>query len=758
MRRRHLLAALGAGSTAAVGRAAAADDGEPTERAVTRESRATVDTATGRIDPLAFDSTCSLLDADEEPVTGDPEYVVATAESTAFNEDANGDDSDLFTPYPDDTDIPLVAAADGVVAVGAVFLQDGTGFRDAGNEEFVANVLDEEAGTGTVLWDEGHGQFFDTSKHLAFTGYVENEGYDVVGTESLAADLDGDDVTAAVVTTPAESFTDAELDAVASFVADGGTLLLFGQSDFGGFNQPANLNEVCVAVDAPFRFNDDQVLDFANNAGIFFVPSTDAFDTSFPYFADRPGIAPPELERGRRYTVDVLDVADGDTVDVQFQNGYVDEVRLLGIDTPETFLPAELRAEWEGIDDDDYLAERGEAASTFAREQLAGETVELAFDAEADLRGGFGRLLSYLYYDADGDGSRDTSYNRRIVREGYGRVYDSGFSRHDAFLALEQRARREGRGVWAESDVDAAPALADRPARVDQIFVPRAAPVTTADGASDSGGSGSGRGPAEDVSVVARASESASRGGAPLAAVDDRASVALVGGQLLDEDYGEDDTPVDDPTAYDGYQFAAGLAERLTTRAGGYLIDGGHGQFGADRSVSAEDAAFFGRYLEGLDETLTQYNDLATSKLSSGRVLFVSAPTTGFSDAELDAVNRFRRGGGCVVVFAGRDADRAVTNELLAELDTTLRLGEGVVDDPETNAGEATLPVATDVPVAAPAYDENEGEGGTVDRGRGSGRGRGRGRGDDRETAPGRSAIRHGRAPLPAAVRGRGSE
>lgn len=743
MQRRQLLAALGAGSVAATGRAAAA-------RATTRS----VTTRAGEIDPLAFDSTCSLLDANGDPVVGEPEYVVATAEENAFNEDADGE-TGAFVDYPDDESIPLVASADGVIGIGAVFLQDGTGFQNAGNEEFVLNVLDAETGgSGTVLWDEGHGQFFTTDRHLAFTGYAENDGYDVVGTETLAADL-ATDPAAAVVTTPPASFTADELDAVANYVDRGGTLVLFSQSDFGGFNQSPNLNEILARVDAPFRFNEDQVNDFVDNAGIFFVPATDEFDRSFPYFADRPGLAPPEFERGRRYTVDVIDVADGDTVDVQFQNGFIDEVRLLGIDTPETFLPAELVAEWEGIDDEDFLAERGEVASQFAFEELFGEEVEVFFDREEPFRGGFGRLLMFLAYDADGDGAIDTNYNRRVIREGYGRVFDSGFAKHDAFVALEREAKARGVGVWSESDVDATPPLAGRPERVEEIFVPKAVPVEVTDAGGGRGngrGGGNGRaGNASDVEILARASETATQPNAPLAAVDDAAGVAVVGGQVIDEDYDEPDTPVSDPTAFDDFQFAAGLAERLTQSAGEYLIDGGRGQFDEEEAVGAEDAAFFGRYLEGLDTTLTQYNDLSTGDLSRGRVLFVSNPAESFSVAELDAIDRFRRGPGAVIVLADRTGDRAVTNEFLAALDTPLRVASGVVDDPETNAGESFLPVATDVPVVAPAYDDDEGNDATAPNGNGRGADGRSTRGDDRR----RARLQQGRAPTPGVLRGR---
>ncbi|MFC6794467.1 hypothetical protein ACFQFH_09110 [Halobaculum halobium] len=156
--------------------------------------------------------------------------------------------------------------------------------------------------------------------------------------------------------------------------------------------------------------------------------------------------------------------------------------------------------------------------------------------------------------------------------------------------------------------------------------------------------------------------------------------------------------------------------DELTARAGEVLIDGGHGQFAAGESVSAEDAAYFQRYLEGLDTGFTQYNDVASMrKLTRGRAIVVSAPTEDYAEAELAALRRYARGGGAVVVLAGRAADRGRVNGLLDALDADLAIGAGAVTDASANAGRPDLLVTADVDVEPPVLGSERGRGGEDD-------------------------------------------
>jgi micrococcal nuclease len=146
-------------------------------------------------------------------------------------------------------------------------------------------------------------------------------------------------------------------------------------------------------------------------------------------------------------TATVTEVVDGDTIDVRFADGSEERVRLLGVDTPEVY--AETSAgEFEGVPDTDRgrecLREWGERASAFAERELAGATVTVRTDTEADRRGGYGRLLAYVTVDGS-----DESFNYALLTDGYARLYDSPFSRLHAYEDAERAAQRNGTGLWA---------------------------------------------------------------------------------------------------------------------------------------------------------------------------------------------------------------------------------------------------------------------------------------------------------------------
>ena len=144
-------------------------------------------------------------------------------------------------------------------------------------------------------------------------------------------------------------------------------------------------------------------------------------------------------------TVTVTDVVDGDTVDVRYENGSTDTVRLLGIDAPETYGSNRPRY-WEGVPDDYFgsqcLDDEGEDASAFLTDQLEGETVTLRFDDQADRRDDYGRLLAYVYDDGE-------DYNYKLVHTGRAQVFDvSGFTKADQYGDAEVAAREVNRDVW----------------------------------------------------------------------------------------------------------------------------------------------------------------------------------------------------------------------------------------------------------------------------------------------------------------------
>ena len=157
------------------------------------------------------------------------------------------------------------------------------------------------------------------------------------------------------------------------------------------------------------------------------------------------GTDPRGPETGTEWTVTVTRVVDGDTIEVAFPNGETDTVRLLGVDTPETSLDAVTPGEFEGIPETAagryHLYEWGERTTRHATDELTDEEVRIVVDEEADRRGGFGRLLAYVYVDGE-------NFNERLLSNGYARVYDSSFSMREEFDAAERDAREGSIGLW----------------------------------------------------------------------------------------------------------------------------------------------------------------------------------------------------------------------------------------------------------------------------------------------------------------------
>ena len=163
---------------------------------------------------------------------------------------------------------------------------------------------------------------------------------------------------------------------------------------------------------------------------------------------ESPTAETPALPAGERWTVTVVEVIDGDTMDVRFENGTTERVRLLGVDTPEPY--AEVNpTEWDGVPDTEagrtWLRGWGNNASAFAEQRLAGEEVRIVTDEAAGRRGGYGRLLVYVVVDGE-------VFGERLLKGGCARLYETEFQRYDRFAAAEAGAQAADRGVWGFED------------------------------------------------------------------------------------------------------------------------------------------------------------------------------------------------------------------------------------------------------------------------------------------------------------------
>jgi endonuclease YncB( thermonuclease family) len=132
--------------------------------------------------------------------------------------------------------------------------------------------------------------------------------------------------------------------------------------------------------------------------------------------------------------VTVSRVVDGDTIEIAPTVDGLDEVRLIGVDTPETKDPR------TGVQP------YGEEASRFTTSALEGEQAALEFDVEKTDR--YGRLLAYIWL-SDG-----RMFNEVLLKEGYAQVatFPPNVKYTDRFLEAQKEARGAGRGLWGLSE------------------------------------------------------------------------------------------------------------------------------------------------------------------------------------------------------------------------------------------------------------------------------------------------------------------
>lgn len=127
--------------------------------------------------------------------------------------------------------------------------------------------------------------------------------------------------------------------------------------------------------------------------------------------------------------VTVTRVVDGDTIEVSPDVESTEDVRLIGVNTPET------------VDPNEDVQPCGPEASAFTEEQLTDQQVGLEFDEETTDR--FGRALAYVWLGEE-------LFNETLVREGYAEVttFQPNDRYEDRFIAAEEEAKEAGINLW----------------------------------------------------------------------------------------------------------------------------------------------------------------------------------------------------------------------------------------------------------------------------------------------------------------------
>ncbi len=126
-------------------------------------------------------------------------------------------------------------------------------------------------------------------------------------------------------------------------------------------------------------------------------------------------------------------VYDGDTYKVRLDTGKTETVRLLGVDTPESYIRRF-----------GYIEFLGHEAHVFAASQLRGKNIRLEGVPHRDgiARDRYNRLLAFVYQE-------NHDICAMLLQKGLARVYRKSPSpRHNEFLRIESEAKAAGLGIW----------------------------------------------------------------------------------------------------------------------------------------------------------------------------------------------------------------------------------------------------------------------------------------------------------------------
>jgi endonuclease YncB( thermonuclease family) len=161
----------------------------------------------------------------------------------------------------------------------------------------------------------------------------------------------------------------------------------------------------------------------------------------------------------------VVRVVDGDTIDVQFDSGRIERLRLIGIDTPEV------------VDPRNPVQCYGREASAHAHQLLDGQLVAVELDPSQGERDRYGRLLAYAWL-ADG-----RNFGEVMIVDGYAHeyTYDQPYVYRDAFKAAEASAMASQAGLWSPTTCGGDTQQPAQTGTADPASEPSTAPIPAAD-------------------------------------------------------------------------------------------------------------------------------------------------------------------------------------------------------------------------------------------------------------------------------------
>ena len=156
-------------------------------------------------------------------------------------------------------------------------------------------------------------------------------------------------------------------------------------------------------------------------------------DTFVYTIAEKNTIRKEKKQENKKEGIKVFSVLDGDTFRYKDENGKLQSVRLIWVDSPESNTARYRKTECYGKESKQALTNL-----------IKGKTVKLEFDQNQSSSDNYGRQLAYVRLD-------DLLVNQHLITEGYAKEYTfkTAYSKQHEFQSAQSQAKEKKIWLWS---------------------------------------------------------------------------------------------------------------------------------------------------------------------------------------------------------------------------------------------------------------------------------------------------------------------
>lgn len=138
------------------------------------------------------------------------------------------------------------------------------------------DVIDRKTSSYKILFDQGHNQYFDSSKLSDFISMIEEYFGDVtINTDNITSD-DLNGVNLLIIPSPEANISQSEITAIKTYLENGGSLLIMGT--WYKYFEPEDVN--AITGDYGITWGDYSIYDDTDNDGNSYHPLVHVWDTN----------------------------------------------------------------------------------------------------------------------------------------------------------------------------------------------------------------------------------------------------------------------------------------------------------------------------------------------------------------------------------------------------------------------------------------------------------------------------------------------